>query len=120
MMSNLLKPERISLRPSRYCVSHQAEAERAEARQRITTRLERRISTRPTAAELCARNILRRESEAEAAAGREERRAALQRKLSIRPSAAQLRQRRILKAGNTAPNTEWLQFHFWPKAFLLQ
>ena len=76
MMSNLLKPERISLRPSRYCVSHQAEAERAEARQRITTRLERRISTRPTAAELCARNILRRESEAEAAAGREERRAA--------------------------------------------
>ena len=69
--------------------------EREEFKRRISARLERRISVRPSQAELQDRNILK--DEAEARRLKEETRQLLQRRLSFRPTVVELKRRRILQ-----------------------
>ena len=71
--------------------------EREEFKRRISARLERRISVRPSQAELQDRNILREKDEAEARRLKEETRQLLQRRLSFRPTVVELKRRRILQ-----------------------
>ena len=60
--------------------------ERKNERETIETKLERKLSLRPTHEELEARNILRAKTQAELAAEKEEKKRYLIRKLSFRPS----------------------------------
>ena len=71
--------------------------EKEEIKRRISVKLERRLSIRPTETDLKNRNILRNESAEESRDKKEETRNILQRKLSIRPSVAELQKRKILK-----------------------
>jgi phosphatase and actin regulator 3 len=60
--------------------------ERRNERETIETKLERKLSLRPTPEELEARNILRAKTQAELIAEKEEKKRYLIRKLSFRPS----------------------------------
>ncbi len=60
--------------------------ERKNERETIETKLERKLSLRPTLEELEARNILRAKTQAELIAEKEEKKRYLIRKLSFRPS----------------------------------
>lgn len=60
--------------------------ERKNEREHIETKLERKLSLRPTPEELEARNILRAKTQAELIAEKEEKKRYLIRKLSFRPS----------------------------------
>jgi phosphatase and actin regulator 4 len=67
------------------------------ARSEITISLERKLSQRPTLAELQERNILRKESDENSTPSMEERRIMLLRKLSFRPTIAELKDRAIIQ-----------------------
>ncbi len=60
--------------------------ERKNERETIETKLERKLSLRPSPEELEARNILRAKTQAELIAEKEEKKRYLIRKLSFRPS----------------------------------
>ncbi|CAF1063154.1 unnamed protein product [Adineta ricciae] len=71
--------------------------ERKNERDNIETKLERKLSLRPTSEELEARNILRAKTQAELIAEKEEKKRYLIRKLSFRPSIQELRERKIIR-----------------------
>ncbi|CAF3919042.1 unnamed protein product, partial [Rotaria magnacalcarata] len=71
--------------------------ERKNERETIETKLERKLSLRPTPEELEARNILRAKTQAELAAEKEATKRYLIRKLSFRPSIQELRDRKIIR-----------------------
>uniref|UniRef100_UPI0037E7029E phosphatase and actin regulator 2 n=1 Tax=Semicossyphus pulcher TaxID=241346 RepID=UPI0037E7029E len=74
-----------------------SETERHELRQKIGSKLVRRLSQRPTTEELEQRNILRQKNEAEEKEAKQEIKRSLSRKLSVRPTVAELVARRILR-----------------------
>ncbi|GMT02374.1 hypothetical protein PENTCL1PPCAC_24548, partial [Pristionchus entomophagus] len=78
----------------------EADAALKEIRKKVSIRLERKLSERPSLEELEQRNIIRRaprsDSESEQA-NMEERRKMLLRKLSFRPTIAQLKEDQIIK-----------------------
>ncbi|CAF0974004.1 unnamed protein product [Adineta steineri] len=71
--------------------------ERKNERETIETKLERKLSLRPSLEELEARNILRAKTQAELIAEKEEKKRYLIRKLSFRPSIQELRDRKIIR-----------------------
>jgi phosphatase and actin regulator 3 len=71
--------------------------ERKNEREHIETKLERKLSLRPSHEELEARNILRAKTQAELIAEKEEKKRYLIRKLSFRPSIQELRDRKIIR-----------------------
>jgi phosphatase and actin regulator 3 len=71
--------------------------ERKNERETIETKLERKLSLRPSPEELEARNILRAKTQAELIAEKEEKKRYLIRKLSFRPSIQELRERKIIR-----------------------
>ncbi|CAF0802283.1 unnamed protein product [Rotaria sp. Silwood1] len=71
--------------------------ERKNERETIETKLERKLSLRPSQEELEARNILRAKTQAELTAEKEEKKRYLIRKLSFRPSIQELRDRKIIR-----------------------
>ncbi|CAF0802690.1 unnamed protein product [Rotaria sordida] len=71
--------------------------ERKNERETIETKLERKLSLRPSPEELEARNILRAKTQAELTAEKEETKRYLIRKLSFRPSIQELRDRKIIR-----------------------
>ncbi|CAF3365533.1 unnamed protein product [Rotaria socialis] len=71
--------------------------ERKNERETIETKLERKLSLRPTPEELEARNILRAKTQAELAEEKEATKRYLIRKLSFRPSIQELRDRKIIR-----------------------
>ncbi|CAF2511700.1 unnamed protein product [Rotaria sp. Silwood2] len=71
--------------------------ERKNERETIETKLERKLSLRPSLEELEARNILRAKTQAELTAEKEEKKRYLIRKLSFRPSIQELRDRKIIR-----------------------
>ncbi|CAB1444251.1 unnamed protein product [Pleuronectes platessa] len=73
-----------------------SETERLELRQKIGSKLVRRLSQRPTTEELEQRNILKQKNDLEAQEARQEIKRRLSRKLSVRPTVAELVARRIL------------------------
>ncbi|XP_060943052.1 phosphatase and actin regulator 2 isoform X2 [Limanda limanda] len=73
-----------------------SETERLELRQKIGSKLVRRLSQRPTTDELEQRNILKQKNDLEAQEARQEIKRRLSRKLSVRPTVAELVARRIL------------------------
>ncbi|XP_072292955.1 uncharacterized protein phactr2 isoform X4 [Eucyclogobius newberryi] len=73
-----------------------SETERQELRQKIGSKLVRRLSQRPTTEELEQRNILKQKNEAEEQEAKQEIKRRLSRKLSVRPTVAELVARRIL------------------------
>ncbi|XP_034754910.1 phosphatase and actin regulator 2 isoform X3 [Etheostoma cragini] len=74
-----------------------SETERNELRQKIGSKLVRRLSQRPTTEELEQRNILRQKNETEEQEAKQEIKRRLSRKLSVRPTVAELVARRILR-----------------------
>merc|ERR1711942_402917 len=74
-----------------------SKADKEELKRRISIKLERRLSIRPTETDLTERNILRFQTEEQARQKQEETKVLLQRKLSIRPTVSELRKRKILK-----------------------
>ncbi|CAF1576017.1 unnamed protein product, partial [Didymodactylos carnosus] len=68
--------------------------ERKNERERIETKLERKLSLRPSPEELEQRNILRLKTQAELIAEKEEKKRFLIRKLSFRPK---LREKKIIR-----------------------
>ncbi|XP_031732835.1 phosphatase and actin regulator 2 isoform X4 [Anarrhichthys ocellatus] len=73
-----------------------SETERHEQRQKIGSKLVRRLSQRPSTEELEQRNILKQKNEAEEQEAKQELKRRLSRKLSVRPTVAELVERRIL------------------------
>jgi len=71
--------------------------ERKNERENIETKLERKLSLRPSQEELEARNILRAKTPDEINAEKEETKRYLIRKLSFRPSIQELRERKIIR-----------------------
>ncbi|KAM6922218.1 phosphatase and actin regulator 2 isoform 2-T2 [Lycodopsis pacificus] len=73
-----------------------SETERHEQRQKIGSKLVRRLSQRPSTEELEQRNILKQKNEAEEQEAKQDLKRRLSRKLSVRPTVAELVERRIL------------------------
>ncbi|UJR25808.1 hypothetical protein I4U23_007158 [Adineta vaga] len=71
--------------------------ERKNERETIETKLERKLSLRPSLEELEQRNIIRAKTQAELIAEKEEKKRYLIRKLSFRPSIQELRERKIIR-----------------------
>jgi len=81
-------------------IANQTSDERKELMRRVSIKLERKLSQRPSANELEERNILKRDNEDESITGKEameKTRRILMRKLSFRPTVHELKEQQIIK-----------------------